>query len=229
MASEFPIWSTILSQRQYVSLCLAWFTEPWQDNERLHLICSSLSFTLALLLSMPQAKGVHLALALWCVTASPPYSIYHVCSAFPKILHTYGWFIDFSAGSWYLWNVKVLPWLNYSNNFNCYPSFVSKSYTKYTNPASRHSWLLQAKVVGPSYEANEPSKEWLFCTPMSHACRNSFNVWRWRPRTRRRRTKTCTNPKRLPLREGPKYTCKLNVEQYRLSHNQSTRSCSIME
>ncbi len=31
--------------------------------------------------------------------------------------------------------------------------------TKYTNPASRHSWLLQAKVVGPSYEGNEPSKE----------------------------------------------------------------------
>ncbi len=30
---------------------------------------------------------------------------------------------------------------------------------KYTNPASQLSWLLQAKNVGPSYEANEPSEK----------------------------------------------------------------------
>ena len=40
---------------------------------------------------------------------------------------------------------------------------LQDQFKKYTNPASRHSWLLQAKVVGPSCEAHKPCEEiWMY-------------------------------------------------------------------
>ncbi len=60
---------------------------------------------------------------------------------------------------------------------NLHNTLVLKFTLKYTNPASRHSWLLQAKVVSPSYEANEPSKEWwilcwLIYVWTAHVCKS---------------------------------------------------------
>ncbi len=69
-----------------------------------------------------------------------------------------------------------------------------KNKHKYTNPAYRHSWLLQAIVVAPPM------------LPTNHQVHAGYihlpnNVWRWRPR-RRRRTRTCTNLKRPPSGRG---------------------------
>ncbi len=63
---------------------------------------------------------------------------------------------------------------------------------KYTNPASRHSWLLQAKVVGPSYEAYVVI-QWVIWG-------NTFICWT-RTRTRTRNMYKTKRPP--PLQEGP--------------------------